>query len=112
MPLLRQDGFLYQSCFGPFINQPIIWDYLGRWDPDGMNYYFRGSYRGNWKLYRYNSVSKKQKGSAFTEPFKSNDKINNGTNRYKDVTSQRIPLHNSNTPLHVVFTELFPECFS
>lgn len=41
------------------INQPIIWDYLGRWDPAGMNYYFKGSYRGNWKLYRYNSFSKK-----------------------------------------------------
>ncbi len=42
-----------------FINQPIIWDYLGRWDPTGMNYYFKGSYRGNWNLYKYNSVSKK-----------------------------------------------------
>ncbi len=41
------------------INQPIIWDYLGRWDPAGKNYYFKGSYRGNWKLYKYNSVSKK-----------------------------------------------------
>lgn len=43
----------------PFINQPEIWDYLGRWDPASMNYYFKGSYRGNWKLYRYNSASKK-----------------------------------------------------
>ncbi len=43
----------------PFINQPIIWDYLGRWDPTGLNYYFKGSYRGNWNLYKYNSASKK-----------------------------------------------------
>jgi Tol biopolymer transport system component len=43
----------------PFINQPKIWDWLGRWDPDGMNYYFKGAYRGTWNLYRYNSVSKK-----------------------------------------------------
>ena len=42
----------------PFINQPKIWDYMGKWDPDGKNYYFRGSYRGYWKLYKYNSASK------------------------------------------------------
>ncbi len=41
-----------------FINQPEIWDYIGNWDSAGMNYYFTGAYRGDWKLYKYNSVSK------------------------------------------------------
>jgi Tol biopolymer transport system component len=41
------------------INQPIIKEIFGKWDPTGENYYFNGLSYGKRKLYKYNSTSKK-----------------------------------------------------
>ena len=56
----------------PIINQLKIWDYIGKWDPEGKNYYFRGSYRGYWRLYKYNSASKE-------------------TTQFSDITNTSLP---------------------
>jgi Tol biopolymer transport system component len=53
------------------LNQPYpIWDYWGRWHPDGRDFYFIASANGSWSLYAHNEASNAtrlvfQHGGAF-----------------------------------------------
>ena len=57
IPMLRE-AYVDGSPTTPFFDIPDVFEYLGKWDPEGKSYYFRGGNGTDWFLYRYDSESK------------------------------------------------------
>ncbi len=56
-----REAFINGSPSVELINQPGVWDYVGKWDPSGLNYFFlgdRSDVRG-YLLYKYNTETKR-----------------------------------------------------
>ena len=53
------EAYVDRSPTKEMINQEGVWDYWGKWDPSGENYYYWGSKNGVDNLYRYNIETKK-----------------------------------------------------